>query len=216
MAVATQVKLNTLEDLLERLGNVPLSRVRMDPLPGLATEADVLEAERKHNILCELVDGVLVEKGIGYPESILAAALIEILRRHVKPRKLGLVSAPYGMVRLFAGLIRIPDVCFASWDRFPDRNVPKKPVPSLVPDLVVEVLSESNTVPEMERNRKEYFDAGVRLIWEIDPKLRTASVYRPDGAVELLDASQRLHGGDVLPDFTLELSELFAELDEEG
>jgi Uma2 family endonuclease len=216
MAVATQVKLDTLQDLLETLGNVPLSRVRLDPLPGLATEDDVLEAERKHNILCELVDGVLVEKGMGYAESILAGALIEILRRFVRPRNLGLVSAPDGMVRIFAGLIRIPDVSFASWDRFPDRKVPKKPVPSLVPDLVVEVLSESNTVPEMERKRKEYFDAGVRLLWEIDPEPRTARVYTPDGTVTLLDASQTLDGGDVLPGFTLELSALFAELDQKG
>ena len=83
------VKAENLEDLVEQLGNIPLSRVRLDPPPGLATEADVLEAERKHNRLCELVDGVLVEKGIGYRESLLAAALIEFLRRFVKPRKLG-------------------------------------------------------------------------------------------------------------------------------
>ena len=67
----------------------------MDPPPGLATEADVLEAERQHNSLCELVDGVLVEKGMGYRESLLAAALIEILSVRRAP-KLGLVSAPMG------------------------------------------------------------------------------------------------------------------------
>ena len=216
MTVATQVKADTLQDLLENLGNIPLFRVRMDPPPGLATEADVLEMERKCNRLCELVDGVLVEKGMGYRESLLAAALIEMLRQYVKPRNLGLVSAPDGMVRLFAGLIRIPDVSFASWDRFPDRKVPDQPVPSLAPDLVIEVLSESNTRAEMKRKRREYFDAGVRLVWEIDPESRTVGVYGHDGTVEILDASQRLEGGDVLPGFSLELRLLFAELDQQG
>ena len=216
MAVGALVKPENLEDLVERLGNIPLSRVRLDPPPGLATEADVLEAERKHNKLCELVDGVLVEKGMRYGESLLAAALIEILRRFVKPRKLGLVSAPDGMVRLFPGLIRIPDVSFASWDRFPDRKVPKSPVPDLVPDLIVEVLSGSNTKAEMERKRAECFDAGVRLIWEVDPTTRIVCVCTPDGTIVRLDSSQTLDGGDVLSGFSLVLSELFAELDEEG
>jgi Uma2 family endonuclease len=216
MAVAAPVKLDNLEDLLERLGNIPLARVRMAPPPGLATEADVLEAERTQNKLCELVDGVLVEKGMGYRESLLAAAMIEILRRYVKPRKLGLVSAPDGMVRLFTGLIRIPDVSFASWDRFPDRKVPKTSVPSVVPDLIVEILSESNTPAEMKRKRSEYFDSGVRVIWEVDPAARTVHVHTSEGTVNMLNSSQTLDGGDVLPGFSLVLSELFAELDQEG
>jgi Uma2 family endonuclease len=216
MAVLAQPKCDNLEELVTRLGNIPLSRVRLDPPPGSATEADVVAAEQKQNTLCELVDGVLVEKGMGYTESLLAGALIEILRRFVKPRKLGLVSAPDGMLRLFPGLIRIPDVAFASWDRFPDRKVPNSPAPAIVPDLVIEVLSESNTAAEMDRKRAEYFDAGVRLIWEVDPPTRIVRVFTPSGAVEKLDASQTLDGGDVLPGFTLVLSELFAELDEQG
>jgi Uma2 family endonuclease len=216
MTLTAPVKLDTVQDLVERLGNIPLSRIRLDPPPGLATEADVLEAERKHNILCELVDGVLVEKGMGYGESVLAGALIEILRRFVKPRKLGVVSAPDGMIRLFPGLVRIPDVSFASWDRFPNRKFPKSPVPALVPELVIEVLSESNTPAEMEGKRAEYFEAGVQVIWEVDPASRTVGVYTADRVVKMLDATQTLDGGDLLPGFSLVLAELFAELDEEG
>jgi Uma2 family endonuclease len=216
MVVAAPAKPENLQDLVERLGNIPLSRVLLDPPPGCATEADVIKAERAQNKLCELVDGVLVEKGMGYGESLLAAAVIEALRRYVKPRKLGLVSAPDGMLRLYPGLIRIPDVSYASWERFPDRKVPKAPVPALVPDLVVEVLSESNTPAEMDRKRAEYFDAGVRMIWEVNLAPRTVRIYTLDGSVKTLDASQTLDGGDVLPGFSLALSELFAELDEEG
>ena len=64
----------TLDDLVERLGGIPLSRILVDPAPGTATEADVLEAERRYNRLYELVDGVLVEKAMGFSESLLAGA----------------------------------------------------------------------------------------------------------------------------------------------
>src|SRR6516162_2776333 len=124
----------TLQDLVERLGKIPLSRVLMDPPPGRATEADLLEAERRYHRLYELVDGTLVEKGMGYPESMLALALAGFLRAYVNPRNLGVVSGADGFVRLFPGLVRIPDVAFASWERFPDRKIPKEPIPSLAPD----------------------------------------------------------------------------------
>jgi Uma2 family endonuclease len=185
----------------------------MNPLPGLATEADVLEAERKYNRLCELVDGVLVEKAMGFTESILAAVLIEVLRGFVVPRNLGAVTGADGTVRLFPGLVRIPDVAFASWARFPGGKLPREPIPALAPDLVIEVLSVSNTPAEMKRKRGEYFSAGVRLIWEIEPESRSVSVFTPDGTVTRLENSAALDGSDVLPGFTLKLVDLFGELD---
>jgi Uma2 family endonuclease len=206
----------TLQDFVERLGNIPLSRVLMKPPPGRATEADLLQADRRYHRLCELVDGTLVEKGVGYLESVLGAALIDFLRAFVVPRNLGVISGPDGMMSLSPGLVRSPDVAYASWDRFPDRRIPKEPIPSLAPDLVVEVLNKSNTRPEMKRKRGEYFAAGVRLFWEVDCKRRQVSVYTPDGAVIVLKASQRLDGGDILRGFILELTELFSELDRHG
>jgi Uma2 family endonuclease len=188
----------------------------LEPAPGLATEADILDAERRYQRLYELVDGVLVEKGTGYTESIIAGVFIQILRNFVVPRNLGLVSSPDGIVRLFPGLVRIPDVAFASWERFPDRKMPKEPVPSLVPDLVIEVLSESNTRLEMERKRAEYFTHGVQLIWEVDAGTRTVVVYTPEGSVKRLDSSGVLDGGTVLVGFLLPIAELFAELDRHG
>jgi Uma2 family endonuclease len=206
----------TLDELVERLGGIPLSRILIQPALGSATEPDLLDAQRRYDGLYELVDGVLVEKGMGYRESLLAVFFIQVLLDFVKPRNLGLVSGADGTVRLFPGLVRIPDVAFASWDRFPERKIPVEPIPSLAPDLVVEVLSESNTPAEMKRKRGEYFTHGVRMIWEVDPEPRTVTVYTPDGAVVLLDAAQTLDGGAVLPGFTLNLSELFSQLDRHG
>lgn len=202
----------TLADLLERLGGVSPQRVRYYPLPGTATEADVVAIEAREKRLCELVDGVLVEKPMGYRESILALWIGTVLNNFVVPRRLGVVTGEAGMMRLFAGLVRIPDVAFASWQRLPGGRVPKEPIPELAPDLAVEVLSESNTNREMARKRREYFDAGVRLVWLVDPNARTVAVFTGPDQFTTLDASQTLDGGDVLPGFTLSLRDLFDKL----
>ncbi|MFI5338041.1 MAG: Uma2 family endonuclease, partial [Opitutales bacterium] len=167
--------------------------------------------------ICELIDGVLVEKVMGYGESILATRLIVLLDAFVLPRNLGLVTAPDGTVRLWAGRVRIPDVAYFSWDRMPGRRRPPEPIPTLAPDLAVEILSQGNTAAEMLRKRHDYFTAGVLLVWEVDPKTRTVRVYTaPEPASAVLTAADTLDGGTVLSGFVLPLSDLFAELDRHG
>ena len=215
-ATVAEPPIRTLADMLRRLGNVPLDRIRLHPAPGLATERDLLEVEQVENIACELIDGVLVEKGTGYRESILATALAAMLRAFVKPRNLGIVSGPDGMLRLFPGLVRIPDVAFASWDRIPGRKIPLEPIPDLSPELVVEVLSQSNTEAEMQRKLREYFDSGVRLVWLIDPRQRLVRVFSDGMVTATLTAGDALTADDILSGFRLPLEELFSELDVEG
>ena len=107
--------------------------------------------------------------------------------------------------------MRIPDVSFVSWDRLPQRRVPRQPIPDLVPDLAVEVLSEGNTPREMEQKLQEYFTAGVRLVWYVDPVLQEVHVYTAPDQREVLTADHTPHGGEVLPGFTLPARQLFAE-----
>ncbi|NLU22701.1 MAG: Uma2 family endonuclease, partial [Phycisphaerae bacterium] len=205
--------IRTLGDLLEWLGDIPPRRVRLHPPPGQAMVTDVVAIEAHENRLCEVIDGVLVEKAIGFRESLLAGAILAALRAFVVPRKLGLVSGADGMMQLFPGQVRIPDVAYVSRERLPGGRVPSEPVPHLVPDLVVEVLSEGNTEAEMERKRREYFEAGVRLIWLVDLDARTVTVFTGPAESSTLDQNQTLDGGAVLPGFTLPLPGLFAELD---
>jgi Uma2 family endonuclease len=120
------------------------------------------------------------------------------------------------MLRLFPGLVRIPDVAYVSWARVPAGRVPTAPIPQLAPDLAVEVLSRSNTPREMERKLREYFDAGVRLVWIVDPDARTVAVYTAAVNPVVLTETDVLQGGEVLPGFTLPLAHLFAELDRLG
>ena len=70
----------TLADLVGRLGRVPLERIPAWPAPGMATEADLLAAPGGEKRLFELVEGVLVEKPMGYYESLLAGVLVQALR----------------------------------------------------------------------------------------------------------------------------------------
>lgn len=213
MGIALPQQPQTIADMLEALGDIPPERVLMNPPPGTATEQDAIQCEARQNRLCELVDGILVEKAVGYHESIIAGAILAMLRAFVIPKNLGCVSGSDGMMRLFPGLIRMSDVAFASWSRFPEGRLPVEPAPSIVPDIAIEVFSVSNTVGEMQRKRREYFEAGVSLVWMIDPRQRTAVVYTSPDEYTEYGESDSLTGDEVLPGFTLSLSELFAELD---
>ena len=200
-----------LAEMLERLGGLPAERILYIPPPGTATEQDVIAYHDATNRLCELVDGVLVEKAMGYYESLLASVLIQFLREFIGPRNLGLVAGEAGMMQLAPGLVRMPDVSFVSWDRFPQRKIPRDAIVNVAPDLAVEVLSKSNTPAEIQRKLNEYFAAGTRLAWIIDPETHTASVYTAADQFIHLTEDGALNGGEVLPGFELTVRRLFEE-----
>lgn len=202
----------SLADLLHHLGDIPPHRIRLHPLPGTATERDVIAINELKESLCELVDGTLVEKAMGTKESLMASVLIQILWNHVERLDLGLVLGADGMLRLRRGLIRVPDVSFISWARLPGKELPDEPVASVVPDLAVEVLSDSNTPAEIARKLDEYFATGVSLAWIVDPKSRTIDVYSSRTDVRHLRNGQSLDGGDVLLGFKMPLKQFFARM----
>ncbi len=206
----------TFADVLTHLGGIPLERIRAYPPPGTATEKDVLEIESRTGRICELVDGVLVEKTMGYYESRLAAIIIHLIEAFLEGHDLGIVLAPDGTLQILPGQVRIPDVCFLSWEKFPNRELPREPIPPLAPDLAIEVLSASNTEAEMQRKLRDYFTAGVRLVWYIDPESRTAQAYTSPAESVTIGEEESLSGGDVLPGFGLPLDELFAKAGRQG
>src|SRR5207237_1801707 len=107
--------------------------------------------------LYELVDGTLVEKAMGFKESVIASLIIRALGKWSDDHgDLGLVSGADGSLRLFKSTCRTPDVSFIYWDRLPTRKVPSEPVPHLAPDLAVEVISKGNRPGEMNRKLKDY------------------------------------------------------------
>lgn len=206
----------TLADLIAQLGDIPPHRILLHPQPGTATEDDVLRLEGATNKrLCELIDGVLVEKAMGFQESLLATYLIRLLGSFVETRRLGVVLSSDGMVRILPSQIRIPDVSYFSWDRLPGRKIPKVQVPRLAPDLAIEVLSPSNTEKEMDRKRADYFAGGTLEVWEVLIPTRDVTVYYPDGTCKLFSGNSIITTA-LLPGMELAIAEMFAKLDETG
>ncbi|HUE69886.1 MAG TPA: Uma2 family endonuclease [Pirellulaceae bacterium] len=189
-------------DVRSHVGDVPLKRIRTYPPPGMATEEDALKEP-----VCELIDGILVEKATGAYESLLASLLITEINNYLATNPIGFVTGEQGPYRLLPRRMRVPDVAFVCWDRLPARKLPRGQVLSVAPDLVVEILSPSNTKKEMEKKLKEYFKAGVRLVWYVDPEKRTAEVFTSPADVEQLDAEGILDGRDVLPGFKLKIKD---------
>jgi Uma2 family endonuclease len=192
---------------LRSLGDVPLERIIFNPLPGTATEADLLYFVERDR-LCELVDGTLVEKPVGYDEAIIATNLTIRLGAHVERTDAGALSGADSTLRMSSsGRVRLPDVAFVSKERLPQK---RGRVPTLAPDLAVEVLSETNTAAEMEQKLREYFGSGTRLVWIIDPPTRTVAVYHAAGRPSrVLVESDALEGEEVIPGFAMPVTDLF-------
>ena len=146
-----------LSDVSPRMADFAPERICLEPTPGTATKADVIEAEAKTGRLYELIDGTLVEKTVGFEEGYIGGAIFRFVSQFVTQHDLGITIPDGGTVELYPEQVRVPDVAFYSWDRFPNRQRPKESVPELVPDLAIEVLSPSNRKGEMFAKLKDYF-----------------------------------------------------------
>lgn len=206
----------TLADLRAHLGDIPLSRIRLVPPPGTATEKDVLRLDDHEDCLCELWDGVLVEKPVGHYESKLAAIILQALCNFLDEHDLGHAYAPDAPLRFQKRTVFMPDICFVPWDRMPEDGGRNSGVLGAIPTFVVEILSKSNRRGEMERKRKVYFPTGVQVVWEIDPKKRTAKVYRDVERFVDVDIDGVLEGAPALPGFQVDLAQLFDRADRQG
>lgn len=199
----------TLADVLHELGDISPDRVRLIPSPGTATEKDLLRIGKSDGSIYELVDGTLVAKPMGFEESALAFELGGYLREFVKEKNLGRLTGPDGHFRLFAKLVRAPDISFVSWERLDASNVDMEAFPDLAPDLAIEVLSPGNTKGEMDEKLSEYFTHGVRLVWMVDPRKKQVAIHTTPEDPVILTEKDTLDGGSVLPGFALSLKALF-------
>ena len=207
MASATTTEIRNLAEMLHQLGDIPLDRIRIRPALGTATKQDVVNADCK----CELIDGILVDKGMGFKESVIASTLTLLLGSFVRAGKLGVVSGPDGTLELWEGHVRIPDVAFVSWDRLPD-GIPDEPIPDLAPNLAVEIVSRSNTEAEMARKRADFFQAGTELIWIVYPLTQTVRIFTDAETFTELTNDDTLTGGEVLPGLEVPLADIFADI----
>lgn len=213
-AAKPKTKFPTIADVQERLGHIPESRIRSFPAPGTATVQDLLDGSITGDRLHELVDGILVEKGMGYREGFLGAWISTLLNIYLQEHNLGLVAGSDGMIRFNLDLVRMPDVSFIRWDSVGDTDEIENPAGAFLevpPDLAVEVLSPSNTRREMEIKLAEYAKAGVKLVWYVDPERKEVDVF-PKGnpkRKKTLGENDTLEGNSVLPGFAVKVSRIF-------
>jgi len=201
-------RLQNFAELLQSLGAVSPNRVLLSPAPGHSTEEDLLELKAKRGQLCELINGVLVEKTMGWEESAIALELAFFLKRYLKRHPLGIVLGTDGPVRTIAPQVRMPDLCFILKGRVPKRRQPQPAVLPVAPDLAVEIVSKSNTPAELRIKLAEYFAAGVQVVWFIDHRTRSARIFTSPREFTEIGERGFLTASKVLPGFKLRLKTL--------
>jgi Uma2 family endonuclease len=212
--IATKTAFATVADVQERLGNIPQSRIRLVPHPGTATVQDLLDDSITGGRLCELVDGILVEKAMGFREGGLGLWIGTLINLYLMENNVGYAAGSDGMIRFKLDLVRLPDVSFIRWDSVDDPDEIENPAGAFLeypPDLAVEVLSPSNTRREMEIKLAEYAKAGVKLVWYVDPERKEVDVFPKANPrrKKTVGVGGSLEGGDIMPGFTLPVAKIF-------
>jgi Uma2 family endonuclease len=160
----------------------------------------------------ELIDGELVEvTPASFESSSLGLRIGRIVGNFVDAHDLGMMTGADGGYVLFPSreTLRVPDVGFVRKDRLPPRAEFSR-FPRLAPDLAIEVLSPSDRMVDALSKVAMFLQAGVRLVWLVDPASKTINVFRPDAAPRTLHVSDILDGEDVLPGFSVPVGEIFS------
>jgi Uma2 family endonuclease len=160
----------------------------------------------------ELVDGELRELNVRFLSTYTAGQVYFQLQSHVGPRKLGWVSPEGTSFRCFpdeADRVRRADTAFHALGRLAPAQVMAEGHCSVVPDLVVEVVSPNDLAYEVDEKRADWLSAGAKLVWVIYPVQQTIYAHRADGTVTLFNRTDTLTAEPVLPEFHVPVAELF-------
>ena len=105
---------------------------------------------------------------------------------------------------------RIPDVIFVSASKWPlDRELPDTDAWEILPELCVEILSPTDVSDDVKEKADEYFAAGVKEVWVIDPKRKEIQVFSSPKKMTFLSEGDVLKGGSILPGFELPITRKF-------
>ncbi len=155
----------------------------------------------------EFIGGEIVEVVSNGESSEIGALFVAMLTLFVRPRKLGRITGADGGY-MIGGERYIPDAAFISIQKQPKRSrAAYNPIP---PDLVVEVLSPSNSPADMRIKVVNYLRAGT-AVWVVDPDLQRVEVYVPGQPPRILGVNDTLDGGAILPGFELVVKDIFSE-----
>ena len=176
----------------------------------LVTAEELLRISEDEDVRVELIEGELIRMsptraGHGWIE----AELIGLLRDFVRPRGLGHVFGPSSGVRFGRepDTILAPDVSFIAQERL--AGMAWDEYVSVIPDLVIEVVSPSERRTHLQRKLRMYLQTGVRVVLFISERQRTITVHRPGMEAVVLREWDQLRVDDVLPGFDLPVVAVF-------
>ena len=156
----------------------------------------------------ELVDGEIIMSPAGCRHSEIALQIGYLLKRHIEDSPTGRVFGSDVGIILPNGNLRSPDVSFVSYEKLPKGDTPVT-FQEVVPDLVVEVLSPADRTRQVADKIAEFLDAGVPLVWLVDPDAMTVTVYRSLTNTTSRTSSDTITAAPVLPNFSARVSDFF-------
>ena len=175
---------------------------------GTATIEDLLKTP-KDGFKYELVDGeILTSSPCGMRSSEVTAKIMGLIHEYLRANPIGKVYGPTVGIQFPTGNVRSPDVTYVSNGKLPGGRSPDT-FGEVIPDLAVEVLSPSDSMRELGRKIGEYFENGVPLVWVVDPKRQTVTVYRSLSDTEQLTAADRITAEPILPGFSADIRLFF-------
>jgi Uma2 family endonuclease len=139
--------------------------------------------------------------------AVLLARFLEGMPLGIVGPELRCIFGPSGRTRAY-----VPDVVYASFDRYPRGDVRNQPYLLAAPELAIEVLSPRQNAARFANKLRFYLRHGVRLVWIVDPIKETVTVHVPDDDEAILRPGDTLDGGDVLPGFSVPIADIFAQL----
>jgi len=157
----------------------------------------------------ELFQGELIQTTpAGARHGACCARVCLILGRYIKEKGGGHVASNDTGVftERHPDTVLAPDLAYWKTETLPELP---EGFAEVAPDLAVEVVSPSDTAAYVHRKVLHYLDHGVLLVWVVDPKTRTVTVYRSRRDVCILDEAEEITGGDVLPGFSCRVGEFF-------
>ncbi|MCY7349180.1 MAG: Uma2 family endonuclease [Cytophagaceae bacterium] len=179
--------------------------------PNLVFTEDALfrfcQANRDVRIERDERGNLLVSPLLGLEANFSLANLGAELHSWNRSARIGKVSGSDGGYMLPDASMRAPCVAWVSHERLatvsPDDL---KRFAHVCPDFVIELLSENDTLGELQEKMEQYLKNGVRLGWLIDPKSWQTHVYRLEREPEILPFEKALSSEDVLPGFELNVA----------
>ncbi|MEG4631021.1 Uma2 family endonuclease [Microcoleus sp. AR_TQ3_B6] len=180
-----------------------------------STRLTVADLEQLQGILCEahldyqleLVDGKIIIRGPSdIVSSEIGAELVSLLRNWVKPRKLGRVFESSGGFILPNSNVTAPDVSFVTASRLKQS---KRYFAELVPDLVVEIKSQSDRLKPLREKIQSFIELGAKVGILIDPDKRTVTIYTPKAEPVVLRDGDLISLPELLPGWEIAVTELW-------